>query len=1040
MKFKFIPALVVVSLSAFAQTKITSAMLGGYPARQIGPAEMSGRVTCIDAVNSNPRVFYVGSAGGGVWKTTNAGSTFKPLFDKYSQSIGWLAIDQKNPETVWVGTGECNMRNSVSVGTGLYKTTDGGRNWRKAGLDSCERISKVIIHPDNSDILYVSVPGALWSDSKHRGLYKSTDGGKTWNKILYTNEKTGCADVALDPKNPETVYASMWQFRRTPWSFSSGGPGSALYKSTDGGKTWKKIQNGFEPGELGRICIAISPTDPKHVYAIAESKNTALYDSKDGGETWEKKSATQNVTWRPFYFSLIKVDPVDDKRVYRPGLDFSFSDDAGESWKDASFEGGWVHSDHHALWINPNNNNHLIIGNDGGVYQSLDRGNSWTMFKNLPLSMFYHVTYDLETPYNVYGGLQDNGSWFAPYKSPDGVENKDWVNCGGGDGFWVQPDLSDKNIVYSESQGGAVTRFNKLTNESKDIMPYQLPGEKKMRFNWNTPIVGSPNNKARYYFGSQYLYRTANEGQSWERISPDLSTNNEKKQMQDSSGGLTVDNSGAENHCTIFTICESPKDENVIWAGTDDGNLQLTIDGAKTWTNVVKNVKGLPANTWVSSIDASLFDKNTCFVTFDNHAVGDMKTYVFKTTDMGKTWTSLSTSDLTGYAHKIKQDIKRENLLFLGTEFGLFISFDAGKNWVQYNAKMPMVPVRDIAIHPVTNDLILATHGRGVIILDDITPIRELTPAILESEMSFVPNRGTYIGSDRFGGAFPNGGYSAENPEEDLLITYYLNKRITQGDAKLEVYDASNNLIISLPASKRKGLNKVTWNMRTKPPRVAKGVKADFSGFIGPYAPEGTYKFKLIVNDKSLEKTIDLKCDPAAHISVEDMKLRHEVTMKIFALQENLALLSEQVRQVGDTAYARAEKLGSNKEYNPLLKTWDKKSNDVLKLMSASMAGTAITGEEKLREKIGMLYFKVSQSVSRPTDSQVEYIKALQREFDDIQKKADELFKTEVPKFNTVLAKNKLPEIKLITRDEWEVQTKKEQAGGKTGTGFEEEE
>src|ERR1051326_6053654 len=420
--------------------KISSSMFGSMVGRQIGPATMSGRITAIDAVNNNPRIIYIGTAGGGIWKSTTAGVSFKPVFDKFSQSIGALVIDQKNPEVVWAGTGECNMRSSVSVGTGLYKTFDGGTNWKKVGLDSCERISKIAIDPTNSDIVYVAVPGALWSDSKNRGLYKTTDGGKSWSKILYSDTKTGCADVVIDPKKPNIIYASMWQFRRTPWSFMSGGKGSQLLKSTDGGKTWKKIQNGFDGQELGRICLAISPSDPNKLYAIAESANTALYSTNDGGENWVKKSAGQNVTWRPFYFSVIAIDPVDPKRIYRPSLSMSISSDGGESFKESSFEGGWVHSDQHALWIDPNNNNHLLLGTDGGVYQSLDRGNSWTMFGNLPVSQFYHVTFDNADPYNVYGGLQDNGSWYAPSQSENGIENKDWNNVGGGDGFWVQPD------------------------------------------------------------------------------------------------------------------------------------------------------------------------------------------------------------------------------------------------------------------------------------------------------------------------------------------------------------------------------------------------------------------------------------------------------------------------------------------------------------------------------------------------------------------------------------------------------------------------
>ncbi len=1015
----------ILSVSLFAQVKITSSTFGALEARQIGPAVMSGRITAIDAVNSNPRIIFVGTAGGGIWKSTTGGVVFKSIFDKYNQSIGCIAIDQKNPETIWAGTGECNMRNSVSAGSGLYKSTDGGSNWKLAGLDSTERISKIAINPSNSDIMYVAVPGPLWCDSKHRGLYKTADGGKTWKKIYYVDEKTGCADIIIDPKNPETIYASMWTFRRTAWSFSSGGKGSGLFKSTDGGLNWTKIQNGFDGQELGRICLAISPSEPQNLYAIAESKNTFLYGTSDGGANWKKKSATMNVTWRPFYFSVMLVDPADPKRMYRPGYGLSISNDGGESFKEASFEGGWVHSDHHTLWINPNNTNHLLLGTDGGMYQSLDRGNSWTLFGNLPVSMAYHVTYDMQVPYQVYTGLQDNGSWFAPSRCTGGISNKYWTNCGGGDGFWVQPDLSDPNIVYSESQGGEITRFNKLTNESKVIKPYELPGETKLRCNWNTPIVASPTNPKTFYFGAQYLYRTHNKGDTWERISPDLTTNDPKKKMQEQSGGLSVDNSGAENHCTVFTVAESPLDENMIWAGTDDGNLQITTDGGKIWKNVIKNIPGLPANTWVTSIDASRYDKNTVFVSFDAHNSGDMKTYLYKSTDLGITWTSIATTDLKGYAHRIKQDIQKPDLLFAGTESGLFISIDGGKNWVNYNANFPDVAVRDIAIQPVTNDLILATHGRGLIILDDLTPIRNLSTPVLESEISFLPTREQYLGSISYDGGFPGSGYEGPNPTEDLVILYYMKDRLSSGDVKIEIRDQQGKLIKSLPGTKRKGINKVTWDFRQKAPRVVKGVKADFSGFIGPYVSEGTYIVKVIRGDKSIEKEVTLHYDPRSLYTPEERKFQQETTMKIFKMQEDLAYLGDKVTMLLDSATIIAKSNPGDKQLETVIKAFSDKAKTWHSTLSASIEGTAITGEEKIREKISMLYYGVSNFGGRPTDSQLDRIKGLQKEIDDASVKGEDLLKTELPKLNLALQKDKVANLRVLTREEWDLKTKK---------------
>lgn len=1000
-------------------------MFGSYEGRQIGSATMSGRLTAIDVVSNNPRIIYIGTAGGGVWKSTNAGSVFKPVFDKFSQSIGALVIDQKDPETVWVGTGECNMRNSVSYGTGLYKTFDGGSNWQKIGLDSCERISKIVIDPTNSDILYVAVPGALWSDSKHRGLYKTTDGGKTWTRILYVDVKTGCADVIVDPKNPSVVYASTWQFRRTPWSFTSGGKGSALMKSTDGGKTWKKIQNGFDGQEMGRICLAMSPSETNKLYAIAESKNTALYATNDGGENWSKKSAGMNVTWRPFYFSVIVVDPVDPKRIYRPSLNLSISTDGGESFKEASFEGGWVHSDHHALWVNPNNNSHLLLGTDGGLYQSLDKGNSWTMFQNLPVSQFYHVSVDNQEPYNVYGGLQDNGSWYAPSQSIDGIENRDWFNCGGGDGFWVQPDLSNPDIIYSESQGGEINRYNKKTNEFKSIKPSALPGEPKLRMNWNTPIVNSPNNPRTIYYGAQYLYRTRNMGDTWEKLSPDLTTNNSSKQQQEKSGGLSVDNSGAENHCTIFAICEAPKDENTIWVGTDDGNLQVTLNGGKNWTNVVKNIKGLPANTWVSSIDVSAFDKNTVFVSFEGHATGDMKPYVFKTTDGGKTWISITTKEIRGYAHKVKQDLLNPNLLFIGSELGLFMSIDGGKSWIQYTANVPCVAVRDIQIHSGTHDVVLATHGRGIIIIDDLTPVRNISPEILSSEMSFLPTRPYYITDGKYGGSWPNGGYSGPNSTEQWLVCYYLKDRVMNGDVKVEFYDDKGHLVGMVPGNKRKGLNIVTWDMRMKPPRVAKGVKLDFSGFIGPMIPEGIYTVKIVNGDKTIEKKFEMKYEQSAGYTMEERTLQNKTVMDVFRLQEDLAFLAFRLRALQDTAVKRMGEAPKDPGFTSSVKMLEKKIQELYMTLAASIEGTNITGEEKIREKISMLYYGLVSYEGRPTDSQFDNLKLLQKEVEDANAKAEMLFKSELPKLNSLCKKNKLPEVKIVTREEWDKASRK---------------
>ncbi|HEY4492001.1 MAG TPA: glycosyl hydrolase, partial [Acidobacteriota bacterium] len=746
--------------------------------------------------------------------------------DKHTQSIGAIAIDPTKPEVVWVGTGESDTRNSSSVGTGIYKTTDGGENWQLMGLEKSERISRIAIDPKNTDTVYVSVPGHLWDANEDRGLYRTTDGGKTWQKVFHVNPDTGCSDVVIDPKDSRIVYAAMWQFRRKPYFFTSGGPGGGLYKSTDAGKTWSKIQNGFPKGDLGRIAIAVAPSKSSVLYATVEANKTALYRSEDSGASWKQLSTDINVQVRPFYFSHLVVDPKDHNRVFKPGFYLTMSADGGESF--ASL-GQSIHPDHHALWVNPQNPFHLILGTDGGIYVSYDRGLKWQFMRNLPVSQFYHVSHDMETPYNVYGGLQDNGSWMGPSQSTNGIENKDWKVVGFGDGFHVWADRTDKNIVYSEFQGGKILRYDKNTAELKEISPYAKEGQPKLRFNWNTPIELSDKNPRAIFVGAQYLFRSVDQGESWEQISPDLTTNDPQKQRQEDSGGLTIDNSTAENHCTIFAISVAPQDEKVIWVGTDDGNLQLTRDGGKTWTNLTANISNLPKNTWVSSVEAGNHQLGTAYATFDGHQTGDMKTYVYKTTDFGKTWISMATDAIKGYAHIVREDIVNPNLLFAGTEFGLFLTIDGGKQWAQFTGNLPNASVRDLSIHPRESDLIVGTHGRGIYIVDDISALRQITDQVLDSKFTWLKTRPAQIRFERYAQDFPGDDeFVGSNLDEAAFITYYLKERHLFGDLKIEIYDSAGKLISTVPGSKRRGINRAAWYMRLKPPKVAPSPQLGF--------------------------------------------------------------------------------------------------------------------------------------------------------------------------------------------------------------------
>jgi photosystem II stability/assembly factor-like uncharacterized protein len=965
------------------RAQVNSATFGMLEARQMGPGTMSGRITDIVGVNKDAgKTLFIGTAGGGIWKSTNAGVTFKPIFDKYCQSIGALVLDQQNPKVIYAGTGESNMRNSVSVGDGLYKSTDGGDNWTKIGLDSTEHIAKVVIDPSNSNIVYVAAPGPLWSDSKHRGLYKSTDAGKTWEKILYINEKAGCADVSVDPRQPNIVYATTWEFRRLPYLFNSGGPGSGIYKSMDGGKTWKELSKGLPPKPFGRTALALAPSAPENLIAIVESAKTGLYISSDGGENWKQQSSTLNVVSRPFYFSTLVIDPQDPKRVYRPAYSFSYSSDGGYSFADATDEGGWVHSDHHALWINPSNTSHMFLGTDGGVYMSMDKGNNWIFMQNLPVGQFYHVDIDNRSPYRLYGGLQDNGSWMAPSSTPGGVGNGDWKAIYGGDGFWVVPDPTDEHVAYAESQGGDINRIDTRTLKSVTIRPQPAAGEAKLRWNWNTPIAVGKANPKNLYTGAQFLYKSNNQGRSWTRISPDLTTNDKKKQEQENSGGLSADNTSAENHTTIFAIAESPIDENLVWVGTDDGNLQYTTDGGKTWTNVSKNVAacGIPAQTWVSSVEPSRFDRNIIYASFDNHMYGDHKTYAAVSTDMGKTWKKFSSDEFTGFAHKVKEDLKNRDLLFLGTEMGLFATVDGGASWFRMKNNIPWYAlVRDLQIHPVTNDLVIGTHGRGIMIVDDISPMRAMTKSVVDQDVYIFDPKPVTLTMGNFGsGGFPStGGWVAPNAPSIPPIQYYLKDRVSSGKVQLDIYDASGKLVQSIPGTTRKGINNINWNLRTKPPKTASGAtKRDFGAFIAPQVLPGDYTMKLTVAGKEYTKPLKLVHDPKSDFTAADRELQYKTSMELFRMHEDLA------RIVSDIA----EKQKVLKENIPLIKNAKVKKQaeayyNELETLRAELIPTKQTSifadETRLREDITEVYASVANTEAAPNNLQLERVKEL---------------------------------------------------------------
>lgn len=997
-------------------------VFGDLKARGVGPAVMSGRISALDVQDDDPRLMYVGAGGGGVWRSRNGGINFEPVFEDHCQAIGSITIDQARPDTVWVGTGETWVRNSVSVGDGIYKTVDGGKTWVNKGLAESERIGEIIIHPTEPDVVYAAVLGHLWNANEERGLYKTTDGGETWDKILYIDENTGCSDIAMDPQEPDILYACMWQFRRSADFFTSGGPGSGLHKSMDGGETWKKIENGLPEGELGRISIAVMPSRTSVLYAAVESDDSAFYRSDDLGESWQETNDEKSIKGRPFYFSHLVPDPQDHDRIYKMNTFILVSSDGGERFQGV---GGWVHADGHAMWINPKDPRHLVLGTDGGVYISHARGDGFRHVSNLPVSQFYRVAVDDREPFRVYGGLQDNGSWFAPSRSPGGIENSDWENLGGGDGFAVAIDRLDEDIVYWEWQGGNINRKDLRTGESKDIKPLQWSGGPDLRFHWNMPIATSPTDATRLYVGSQFLHRSVDRGESWETLSPDLTTDNKDLQRQEESGGLTVDNTAAENHCTIFSICESPIDKNIIWVGTDDGNLQVSFDDGKNWRKVSDDMEGLPKGTWVSCVEASSHNPNEAFVTFDGHRSGDMQPYVYHTLDKGRTWTSISTDEIYGHAHVIRQDPVNADLLFLGTENGLFITLDGGLHWARFEKEFPQVSVRDMVIQQRESSLVLGTHGRGIFILDDIKPLRQLTRETLAGDVTIMDSRPAILRIPRWSSGAPgNTHYAARNSRSSAVLTYFLKKRHMFGEMKIEIFTPEGELLKTLPGGKRKGMNFVTWSPRMKPPKVAPSPtlnpRTSFAAAMGPNAPEGRYKYVMTKGKKTYEGFVDVGYDEAYPHSQDHRKIQQEVVRELYDMLSRMAYVAEAATGLRDDAREQADLLKKKDKLSRQLREFADEVDEFHGTLMVTDDVQGISGQKKLREKVVGLYAAIAGYGGLPTEGQRARLADFRVEILQANDEFVKLTAKELEKLNKKLVKKEMTPMQLLTLEEYE--------------------
>lgn len=824
---RFALALVLVPAFLIAQgtapaTQQTSppSLIDSLPARNVGPTTMGGRIVDVAIYEKEPRIFYIGTAGGGVWKTENGGLTTKPVFYREgSSNLGALAVSSTDPNIVYVATGEGTSRNSVGWGDGVYKTTDGGKTWANVGLKECRHFHRIIIDPKDPNVVYAAGLGDLWGYNSDRGLYKTTDGGKTWNKILYINEKTGISELIMNPKNPKELLVSSYEKIRSAYDWTSGGPGSAIFKSTDAGKTWKKITKGLpEKGNFGRIGMNYFYSNPKVVVALIEHNNagdragTGFYRSEDGGESWKKMS---NRNDRPFYFSIPRQDPIDENRVYAPAVSIAVSDNKGETFRNMASS---VHVDHHSFWINPKDNNHIIMGEDGGVAQSRDRGATWEHINTMPIGQFYAVSFDMRKPYWIFGGLQDNGSWASPTQTDmGGVAFFHAFTYTGGDGFHTQNDPDDWGNAYSESQGGAIGRVNLRENSSVSIRPRPattaglVQGE-RIRYNWSTPFILSPHNSKTLYLGGNKLFKSVNRGDNWRVISPDLTTNDPTK-LSPGKNSVTPENTGAEMHCTIITISESPKQQGILWVGTDDGLVHVSKDDGNTWDNVTGNISGLPKNTWVSRVTASRFEEGRAYATFDGHRSNDYNTYVYVTEDFGKTWTKLNGNlPANEPAYVIREGLKNPNLLLIGTEFSLYISLDRGTTWTRYRGNdFPTVRIDDLALHPRDGDLIIGTHGRSIYIMP-ISALEELTEENMKKDVHLCKPAPVYLLGRVNGKQWDGDGiYMSPNTQPGTTISYHLKAEVKEA-VQVIVSDAEGRTISTIDGTKAQGLNTVTWN------------------------------------------------------------------------------------------------------------------------------------------------------------------------------------------------------------------------------------
>ena len=1016
MKKLFIFSLALLCLTSESSAQDISDQLKQLKWRSIGPANMGGRVTDIDGIPGDPSTYYVSGADGGVFKTTNGGVSFDALFtDQRSYSVGALAIAPSDHNVIWLGSGEGDPRNSVGYGHGVYRSIDAGQSWEHVGLDGTERIKRIVVHPDDPDVVCVCALGREWGPNKDRGIFKSTDGGKSWTHVLYVDDDTGCSDIDIDFSNPRIMYAGMWTFRRKPWRFDGGGKETAVYRSKDGGESWHKIMNGLPEGPMSRIGIAVAQSKPTTVYLVSEFQNDqgTFFRSDDRGNTWQVVNKDPNINFRPFYYSDIRVDPNNHQIIYSLSGRLYKSTDGGANFNPIANN---VHGDHQSFWINPDNSNHLLSGSDGGYQVSYDQGDSWDIVNNVVLSQFYQLDIDHLDPYNVYGGLQDNGCWVGPSNSLNsaGILKRHWKRLSYGDGYYAVPIPGNEHEVYTNLQGGVPFHVDSRTGVVRSIHPFpKITGSAgdaienhKYRFNWDAPIHISPHDPHTVYFGGNVLFKSSDKGYTWDVISPDLTTNDKSKQLT-SGGEIYQDNTAAEFHCSALTIAESPLQAGVIWVGTDDGNLQLTKDGGANWVNLAEKLPDLPAFSWFGKIHASAHDAGTAFVAVDNHRSDDFTPYAYMTKDFGKNWKKIvSGLPDDDYVKVIRQDPHDPNLLFLGMEHGVYASWNQGDSWTRINLNLPPVSVRDLRIHPREHDLIVGTHGRGVWILDDIQAIREWGNHMGKKLHTFSVRPTTrwhmYSQIENLGSRT----YTASNPDYGSFINFFLDEK-PANPVVIEIKDAHGGLIRELIDSNAvKGLNRIVWDLKGQaatsldnpPPSGWRG------GSYRPLVQPGTYHGTVKAAGEVAQISIEVKADPRLSLTAEAYQAQSDVLKGLIAqLSDVHLLINDTEKMLGQLEGIKNRGTDKNQEVENLLQAASTKLTALLDELKRPAPNMGYRQRPRLREEIRSLLYAIGGAPATPTKSQKERVLSLKDEARAALQTMDGIISNDIAKLNEQL-------------------------------------